>query len=125
MNLEEVGIYMKNWDDSAQGRDYWAALANAELNLRVSKCMELVIIIRLVYSMCKEQPLIEIQEFAISLVTARVYHGPLAREPSQPPCSEVFLSFPDMMRGNDFLELIFTVGICVSTQNALCVTVIK
>ena len=33
MDLEEIGI--GNWVDSAQDRDYWRALVNAVLNLRV------------------------------------------------------------------------------------------
>ena len=36
MDLEEVGINEGNWFDSAQDRDYWRALVNATLNLRVS-----------------------------------------------------------------------------------------
>ena len=36
MDLKEVGINMRNWVDSAQGWDYWRALVNAVLNLRVS-----------------------------------------------------------------------------------------
>ena len=32
MDLEEIGI---NWVDSAQDRNYWRALVNAALNLRV------------------------------------------------------------------------------------------
>ena len=35
MDLEEIGINAGNWDDSAQDRDYWRALVNAALNLRV------------------------------------------------------------------------------------------
>ena len=35
MDLEEIGINAWNWVDSAQGRDYWRALVNAALNLRV------------------------------------------------------------------------------------------
>ena len=35
MDLEEKGINAGNWVDSAQGRDYWRALVNATLNLRV------------------------------------------------------------------------------------------
>ena len=35
MDLEEIGINSGNWVDSAQDRDYWRALANAALNLRV------------------------------------------------------------------------------------------
>ena len=42
MELEEIGINEGNWVDSAQHRDYWRALVNAALNLRVSKSMELV-----------------------------------------------------------------------------------
>ena len=34
-DLEEIGINARNWVDSAQGRDYWRALVNAALNLRV------------------------------------------------------------------------------------------
>ena len=40
MDLEEIGINTRNWFDSAQDRDYWRALVNAALNLRVA--MELV-----------------------------------------------------------------------------------
>ena len=36
MDLKEIGINTRNWVDSAQGRDYWRALVNAALNLRVS-----------------------------------------------------------------------------------------
>ena len=42
MELEERGINVGNLVDSAQGRDYWRALANAALNLRVPQVMELV-----------------------------------------------------------------------------------
>ena len=35
MNLEEVGINAGNWVNSAQDRDYYRALVNAALNLRV------------------------------------------------------------------------------------------
>ena len=35
MDLEEVGINAGNWVDSALDRDYWNALVNAALNLRV------------------------------------------------------------------------------------------
>jgi hypothetical protein len=34
-NLKEIGINTRNWVDSAQDRDYWGALVNAGLNLRV------------------------------------------------------------------------------------------
>ena len=36
MDLEEIGINAGNWVDSAQDMDYWRALVNAALNLRVS-----------------------------------------------------------------------------------------
>ena len=36
MDLEETGITAGSWVDSAQDRDYWRALVNAALNLRVS-----------------------------------------------------------------------------------------
>ena len=35
MNLEEIGINAGNWVVSAQDRNYWRALVNATLNLRV------------------------------------------------------------------------------------------
>ena len=35
MDLEEIGINASNWVDSAQDRNYWRALVNAALNLRV------------------------------------------------------------------------------------------
>ena len=34
--FEEIGINSGNWVDSAQDRDYWRALLNTVLNLRVS-----------------------------------------------------------------------------------------
>jgi hypothetical protein len=36
MDLEERGINAGNWVNSAQDRNYWRALVNAALNLRVS-----------------------------------------------------------------------------------------
>jgi hypothetical protein len=36
MDLKEIVINTRNWVDSAQDRDYWKALVNAALNLRVS-----------------------------------------------------------------------------------------
>ena len=35
MDLEEIGINAGNWVDAAQDRNYWRALVNAALNLRV------------------------------------------------------------------------------------------
>ena len=35
MDLEDIGINLGNWVDSAQDRNYWRALVNAALNLRV------------------------------------------------------------------------------------------
>ena len=35
MDLEEIGINEGNLVDSAQDRDYWRALVNAALNLRI------------------------------------------------------------------------------------------
>ena len=42
MDLEEIGISAGNWVDSAQDRDYWRALVNSALNLRIPKAMEIV-----------------------------------------------------------------------------------
>ena len=36
MDLEEIGINVGNWVDSARVRNYWRALVKAALNLRVS-----------------------------------------------------------------------------------------
>ena len=36
MDLEEIGISAGKWVDSDQDRDYWIALVNAALILRVS-----------------------------------------------------------------------------------------
>ena len=36
LDLKEKGVYMRNWIDWAQDRDYWRALMNAALNLQVS-----------------------------------------------------------------------------------------
>jgi len=36
MDLKEIDINKRNWVDSVQDRDYWRALVNAALNLRVS-----------------------------------------------------------------------------------------
>ena len=35
LDLEDIGINAGNWVDSAQDRNYWRALVNAALNLRV------------------------------------------------------------------------------------------
>ena len=35
MDLKEISINTRNWVDSAQDKDYWRALVNATLNLRV------------------------------------------------------------------------------------------
>ena len=35
MDLKEMGVNTMNWVDLAQDRDYWRALVNAVLNLRV------------------------------------------------------------------------------------------
>ena len=36
INLEEICINARNWVDLAQDRDYWRALVNTALNLRVA-----------------------------------------------------------------------------------------
>ena len=43
MDLEVIGINAGNWVDSAQDRNYWRALVNAELHLWVPEAMELVV----------------------------------------------------------------------------------
>ena len=43
MDLEEISVSARNWVDSAQDMDYWRALMNAALNLRVPYATELVI----------------------------------------------------------------------------------
>ena len=35
IDLEEIGISAGNWVDSAHDRNYWRALMNATLNLRI------------------------------------------------------------------------------------------
>ena len=42
MELQEIGINAGNWVDSAQERNYWRALVNPALNLRIRLAMELV-----------------------------------------------------------------------------------
>ena len=42
MDPKEIGINTRNWVDSARDRDYWRALMNVALNLRVPWVMELV-----------------------------------------------------------------------------------
>ena len=42
MDLEGIGVNAGNWVHSAQDRNYWRALVNAALNLRVPLAMELV-----------------------------------------------------------------------------------
>ena len=35
MDLKGIGVNMRNWFDSARDRDYWRAILDAALNLRV------------------------------------------------------------------------------------------
>ena len=35
MDLKEIGVNTRNWVDSPQDRNYWRALVNVALNLRV------------------------------------------------------------------------------------------
>ena len=35
MDLEEIGVNMKNWNDLAQDRNPWRPLVNAALNFRI------------------------------------------------------------------------------------------
>ena len=46
MDLKEMGINTRNWVDSAKDRDYWRALVNTVLNLRVPKAMGFVSYVR-------------------------------------------------------------------------------
>ena len=34
-DLKQIGVNTRNWVDSTQDRDYWRAVVNAALNLRV------------------------------------------------------------------------------------------
>ena len=56
MDLEEIGISAGNWVDSAQDRNYWRALVNAALNLRVSYSMELVLECRNAFKILTGKP---------------------------------------------------------------------
>ena len=40
MDLKELRINRRNWVDSAQDKDYWRALVNAALKLRVPYATE-------------------------------------------------------------------------------------
>ena len=40
--MDLLSVKTKHWVDWTQGRDYWKALVNVEVNLRVSKVNELV-----------------------------------------------------------------------------------
>ena len=42
MDLKEIGNNTRNWVDSVKDRDYWRAVVNAALNLRVSEYMEFI-----------------------------------------------------------------------------------
>ena len=42
MALQAIGINSRNWVDSVQDTDYWRALVNAALSLRIPYAMELV-----------------------------------------------------------------------------------
>ena len=42
MDVKEIGVITRNWVELAQDRNYWRALVNTALNLRVSLAMELV-----------------------------------------------------------------------------------
>ena len=44
MEQEEIGINAGNWVVSSQDREYWRALGNAALNLRVSYLVAQILI---------------------------------------------------------------------------------
>ena len=50
MDLKEIGINTRNWVDSSHDRDFWRSLVNVALNLRVAKAMELIIIMKCIWS---------------------------------------------------------------------------
>ena len=35
MDLKEIGVNVRNWVNSAQDRDYWRAIVNVALDIRV------------------------------------------------------------------------------------------
>ena len=47
MDLKEMGINTRNWVDSAQDSDYWRALVNAALNLRVPQIINIYLFTRI------------------------------------------------------------------------------
>jgi hypothetical protein len=42
IELKKIGIITRNWVDSTNNKDYWWALVNAALNLRVPYAIEFV-----------------------------------------------------------------------------------
>ena len=42
MDFKEISIIMRNWVDSAEDRDYWRAIVNSALKVRVPKVLESV-----------------------------------------------------------------------------------
>ena len=42
MDFKEIGVNTRNWTDLAQNRDYWRALVNEALHLRISEALEFV-----------------------------------------------------------------------------------
>ena len=64
MDLKEIGINTRNWVDMAQNRDYWRALVNAVLNLRVPQTVEIAIIVIFLYNTKKYHVLHRWEDFS-------------------------------------------------------------
>ena len=54
MDLKEIGVSVRSWIDSSQNRDYWRALGNGLMNLRVTYGLELVTVFLLSLGFAEE-----------------------------------------------------------------------
>jgi hypothetical protein len=74
--LKEIGINTRNWVDSTQDRDYWKALVNAALILRISEAMDLVIIYLFTYTPSLLSVLLEFFSFSIiHLIQSKCFYA--------------------------------------------------